>query len=73
MVFGGVIGQSTTQPDHFLLNGMVLERVFQKKTGTNPSLYSFLPQEKLTDFIDFHRLLCGLVFKPLGTYLLNVL
>lgn len=52
--------------------GWCWKEYFKRKLVQIP-LYSFLPQEKLTDFIDFHRLLCGLVFKPLGTYLLNVL
>lgn len=47
MVFGGDIVQQTTQTDNFLLNGMVLERVFQKKTGTNPSL--LIPSTRETD------------------------
>lgn len=38
MVFDIDVVQLTAQIVHFLLNGKVLERVFQKKTGTNPSL-----------------------------------
>lgn len=57
-----------------MLNRMELEKVYQGKIGINPSLYPFLEkhntQENLSDFIDFHGLLYGLEFKPLGTLII---